>query len=57
MTSTLTLSGRRGTYGTGLALVTRLVLGVNLLTTAPEIFRWIASSVACALHSELSVGH
>ena len=28
VTSTFTLCGRRGTYGTGLALVARLVLGV-----------------------------
>jgi len=29
VTSTVTLRGRRGTYGTGLALVARLVLGVT----------------------------
>ena len=36
----VTLRGRRGTYGTGLALVARLVLGVALGT--PRLLAWQA---------------
>ena len=40
VTSTFTLRGRRGTYGTGLALVARLVLGVAPGT--PRLLAWQA---------------
>ena len=44
MTSTFTLRGRRGTYGTGPALVARLVLGVALGTAA--LLAWQAWHLA-----------
>ena len=40
VTSALTLSGRRGTYGTGLALVTRLGKGESPGT--PRLLAWQA---------------
>ena len=44
MTSTFTLRGRRGTYGTGPALVARLVLGVAL--GAAALLAWQAWHLA-----------
>ena len=44
VTSTFTLRGRRGTYGTGLALVARLVLGVTL--GAAALLAWQAWHLA-----------
>ena len=47
MTSSFTLRGRRGTYGTGPALVARLVLGVTL--GAAALLAWQAWHLATSI--------